>query len=163
MSKPSVTIIHDTAPPLSGKVTYGIEGVDDQALARAEAIIVGLQDEYLTWAEQDIQQIERRCTDMMAQPEDERAHAIRELFAVVHGMRGQGTSFGFPLITAFADSFARFVEPRTTCGAREMEIIQAHIYAIRTALADRLTEDGGVVGAALLADLKRTQEQYARG
>lgn len=161
MSKLSVAEIYGNGASLRDKVTYDFEGVDETALARAEAAIADMQGDYLVWAEQDIQQIERHCANALALPEDERAHTMRELFATAHGMKGQGGSFGFPLVTQVSDSLARFIQDRTQCGPREMNVIHVHIDALRMVISERLTNDGGFAGEKMLAGLKQVLDKFA--
>jgi hypothetical protein len=162
MSKLGIAEIYDNSSHLRDKVTYGTDGVDDDMLARAEAAIAALHDDYLTWAAQDIERIERLCTEAMALPEQERGHALRELFVAVHGMKGQGGSFGYPLITAIADSFSRFVEGRGGWGHREMEVITVHIAAIQMVIGEHLAGDGGAAGEQLLNGLHQVLEKFGR-
>jgi hypothetical protein len=162
MGKLSVAEIYENSAALRDKVTYGAGGVDEDILARAEAAVAGLQEDYLVWAEQDIGAIERQCASVLALPEDERAHTIGELFATVHGMKGQGGTFGFPMITRVADSLSRFIEHRTFCGPREMDVINVHINAMRVVIVERLTDDGGIKGQQMLLGLEHVLEKFAR-
>lgn len=162
MGKLGVAEIYENSAALRDKVTYGVDGVDDELLARAEAAVAGLQGDYLVWAAQDIAAMERQCTTMLSLPEDERAHALGELFTTVHGMKGQGGSFGFPLITQIADSLSRFIEHRTLCGPHEMDVITVHIDAMRVVIAERLTDEGGVAGAQMLLGLERVLDKFDR-
>ncbi len=85
MAKLGIAEIYENGATLRDKVTYGADGVDDDVLARAEAAIAGLSEDYLVWAENDIQSIEQQCAAALALPEDEQAHSIQELYK--HGSR----------------------------------------------------------------------------
>ncbi len=162
MTKIGVAEIYQSGNTLYEKAAHGAGGVDDEMIARAEAAMADLHGEYLTWAAQDIQTIERQCADAMALPGNECSHALRELFAVVHGMKGQGGSFGFPLVTMVADSLARFIEGCSRWGADEMDVITVHVNALRTVIVERLTDDGGVAGEEMMIGLQRALDKFGR-
>ncbi len=75
-------------------------------------------------------------------------------------MKGQGGSFGFPLMTRIADSLGRFIENLPLCGHREMDVINVHLNAMRMVLAEHLTDGGGQAGERMLLGLDHVIEKY---
>ena len=70
-------------------------------------------------------------------------------------LRGQGGTFGYPLIS----TFGKMLYDATGEGCREDDnavgIVKAHIDAMRAVLREKIAGDGGKIGRALLASLKK--------
>jgi chemotaxis protein histidine kinase CheA len=159
-NKSTVIEVHQDGPTLASKVEHGPDGVDEAALAQADAhAAAGLLYAFLAEADQDLNAIEHHCRTAAAQPVAERAAAIRELFAVAHGLRGQGGSFGFPMVTAIAASLNRFIEAQARFDEPEMAAIRGHVAALRRVLDARMSGDGGPTGQRLLDELAHLSAQ----
>ena len=74
--------------------------LDPLALARAEAALAALSNNYLAWADADLTRLQGALAPF--QPD--------LLFAVAHDMKGQAGTFGFPLITELAHRLCRLLE-----------------------------------------------------
>lgn len=143
-------------PPdvLKAKVGYGAGGVDPEVLARAEAAVAGLQAEYLTWAQGDLERLQGAFDAGRCTPDPQRAQAMRRVFEICHDIKGQGGSFGYDLMTVVGGQLCRFVEAHSSYGEREFAVVQLHIDVMRIVIGDRLVGDGGKVGQRLLNGLR---------
>jgi len=74
---------------------------------------------------------------------------VPRLRAILHELRGQGGTFGFPLVTDICDSAVRYIDPLAEVSARDVDMIQAHINALRAVVAGNIQGDGGPVGQEL--------------
>ena len=156
----AVAEIYEQPNPLRAKVSYGPEGIDDKVLAKAEAAIANLGQEFLGWIELDVKAAQQKFDVITDLPEDERDHAMHELFTILHDMKGQGGSFGFPLITTIANGVCRFVESRSKYGPHEMDAIHLHLDALRVVVTHHLSGDGGYVGEKMLQGLEKVMAKF---
>ena len=87
------------------------EGRISNALARAEAAVASLAQDYATWALADVA---KARTALAAAIDDPAGHAphVEALFRVGHDLKGQGTSFGFPLVTKIGHSLCALTRDR---------------------------------------------------
>jgi hypothetical protein len=161
MTKPAIVEIYQDRNQLRRKVTYGPDGVDDAVLARAEAAIAGMHDDFLAWAEADVDAAQRLYDEAQALPAMERMVAMGRLFAIAHSMKGQGGSFGFPLVTQVADSLARFLAGQHLFTDREMDVIHVHVDALRMIVAERLAGEGGYTGEKMLNGLHKVLKKFS--
>jgi len=69
------------------------------------------------------------------------------MFDMAHEIRGQGGSFGFPLVSVIGDSLCKFLDGRARLAGAELEVIKVHILAMK---------------AVFRQDLKGTQDAMAR-
>jgi hypothetical protein len=156
----AVAEIYEQPNPLRAKVSYGPEGIDDKVLAKAEAAIANLGEEFLSWIEQDVKAAQQKFDSTVDLPEGERDHSMHELFNLLHDMKGQGGSFCYPLVTTIANGVCRFVESRSKYGPHEMDAIQLHIDALRMVVAHHLSGDGGYVGEKVLKGLEKVLAKF---
>ncbi len=126
-------------------------------LAQANEAIAALAKEYPIWAAQDIKKMIQALQDARSLSGEKRADMIRkELFKIAHNTKGQGATFGYPLITDIGDHLCRYIERIENIQNEEMNIMRDHINAMDTILKQKLTGDGGTVGQELKDKLLNT-------
>jgi hypothetical protein len=64
-------------------------------------------------------------------------------------MRGQGGTFGYPIITTVAKSLHEAISEGAGRTDNHIEIIKAHIDTMHVVIEERVEGDGGVVGCEL--------------
>ncbi|MDA1089961.1 MAG: Hpt domain-containing protein [Proteobacteria bacterium] len=114
----------------------------EQAILRALNATENLSEAYQGWAVDDLQDLWRAFQESAS---DEGAE-VRKMFNIAHEVRGQGGSFGFPLITSISDSLCKVLEPRTSLTRRDMEVIRIHILAMKAVFHQGLKGDSGNAG-----------------
>ncbi len=174
MAKPPGSGVEFIAVPntLRNKVKITPEGVDESVLEKAEKIIVEMKDDYLTWAEADIARLQKVSTEIRdvgnSDPSSVSNEVISQTFATIyeisHDMRGQGGSFGYPLMTAVCDRMCNFLEkvmdaPKLT----QMPVLSVCIDTMSLIISQRLDGDGGGMGNNLLRALDAAIAKTSRG
>lgn len=160
MSNDDMEFIH---PPshLKSKVSVSDKGIDNAALARAEAVIAGLQSNYLQWVEEDLTNLQAAYERASNDPQNRRVH-ISEIFRIAHDVKGQGGSFGYQLVTVIATYLCRIVEKIENPGPKQMNVIKVHIDALRLVINKRMEGDGGPAGAGLIQGLEAVIAEISR-
>lgn len=144
------------------------EGEMARRLARAEAAVADLAKSYVGWASTDVEKcVEHLALARAAAPTgnlpagnlpegaaDDRSIAIQALYAIAHNIKGQGSSFGFPLMTRLGDSLCRLTRAKRPFADSDLNVIQAHLEAMRLVLAQGIRGDGGELGAKLAQRLE---------
>ena len=95
-SKPTVISPPNTLRAKVGKAQPSAE--DLQAVHRAEAAIASLATEYVDVVDGDLANLQAAADGLVSEPQNREAH-LKRIFAIAHDMKGQGGSFGYPLIT----------------------------------------------------------------
>ena len=142
-------------PPqtLQGKISKGGPGaVDMAALARAEAVIENLADDYIDWVTEDFGRLEVAFDHLKSGAPDD-ADNIDAMFSVVHDMKGQGGSFGYPLMSQISDLLCGILENADGFSSREFKAMRVYIDAMRVVISHQLKDDGGAEGKQLLMGL----------
>ena len=132
---------------------------EEDMLARAEAAVRELTSDYPGWAMADVEQLLQQIASIPpgAAREDP---IVTSTHKKAHDMRGQGGSFGYPVITAIAESFCRFLNGLSTVDKKALEILAAHAKAMRVILANGLAGDGGPAGKKLIGELQAVVQKH---
>ncbi len=96
-------------------------------------------------------------TDIAALGRDgvERPAILARLRAAVHDLKGQGASFGYPLVTEFGMSLSHLLYRIRDIDDATMARIVLHGDLLTAVAAHRISGDGGETGLALRAGLAR--------
>ena len=135
------------------KLSGGV-GVDPERLiAEAEAALATLNVDYETWVGADLTRLETAFQDAERDPE-RRQELLRQAHGIAHEMRGQGTTFGYPLVTHAANSLCRLFEAIDDVADEfALRAIELHIGGLRSIIINRIKGDGGATGRALVTAL----------
>ena len=132
----------------------GVSGTIDAVwMDAAERSIGAAKFDYIEAAHEDMARLATAYDKAMKDPANRVAH-MQELYGIVQSIKGQGTSFGYPLMTAVGTQLARFIED---CGDNltdaQMDAVKVHQEALRLVMQQKMEGDGGPVGGKLVAGL----------
>ncbi|WP_417463480.1 hypothetical protein [Kordiimonas sp.] len=144
-----------TAGLAPGKVS-----ISPEALEAAEKALTKMAEDYPDWVSGLIVKLQEqhgRCVDT---PESRR-DCFEEIHRIAHDMKGQGGTFGYPLITTFADSLYGFTYKRDEISDGQVELIKAHLDAMRAVIRGRISGTGGEIGEKLTDSLNDAIQKYS--
>jgi two-component system chemotaxis response regulator CheY len=92
-----------------------------------------------------------------------RAIDVRRLFGLLHDVKGQGTMFGYPLLTALAQPLCEMTRGRTALIAAECDAIRLHLDAMELVVRHRIETES--LGERMMAELAalNVRARTARG
>ena len=125
----------------------------EAVLARAQAAVADLAKNYGATTLGDLDQCAALLRTARETPE-RRAAAIKDLYNIAHNIKGQGGSFGYPLVTRIGHSLCTLVRQERTFSDADLGVVQAHLDALRLILTKDIKGEGGEVGAKLAARLE---------
>ena len=123
------------------------------AIARAEKALENLSSEFHNWLDEEICRLETAWKN--AQPLTNRDEQLNDVYGASHDLKGLAATYGFPLITRYADSLCRLLATDIRREIAPKNLIEAHVYACRTAMRDDIKTDSHVMGGALAQELER--------
>jgi hypothetical protein len=135
--------------------------IDPEALARAEAALQEMVEDYPDWVKSLLDRLAEEHRRAVDTPHERRGQ-FEKIHRIAHDMRGQGGTFNYPLMTDFSDSLYHFTGPNAGMTDNHVEIIKAHIDSMRVVINQRLQGDGGPSGQALKAGLQKAIEKYSK-
>ena len=117
--------------------------------------------DFTKWAQDYLGRLSDLCTQALLEP-GRRTQQFVEINQVALELRGQGGTFGYPLISTFGKML--FDSSREGCceDDAQVEIVKAHVDAMRAVLREKISGDGGEVGKALIAALREGIEKQEK-
>lgn len=145
---------------LRDKVAGG-RPADDDMLRRAAAAIAVLGETFEKHAIAEVEKMYRLFREG-ADIEGKRQENAEAIYDIAHDLRGQGTTFEYPLVTRICSSLCTFIAARKKSGvldADDFEVICVHLDALNAVLALRVIGDGGPTGQEIGEGLETAVEK----
>jgi chemotaxis protein histidine kinase CheA len=142
-------------PPISlkakaGSVT-GTLAVNPEVLKRAELAMEGLRHEFDDWLTDDIEVLAKAYSAFSDMPSPATAGA---LFRAAHDLKGQATTFEYPLIARIAASLAKLMDGMQSWEAAPLPLVCAHIDAIHVIHRDHIKDISNLIALTLAEELE---------
>jgi chemotaxis protein histidine kinase CheA len=144
-------------PPnmLKAKVGTGTPGLDMAAIKRAETAMDGMRGGFAEWAAADVDKL-MTARAQFANDGDTVARAA--LLRAVHDMKGQATTYDFPMIARVAGSLSKLIGE--LCEKKELPsgLIDAQFNAIKVIYRDRVMDTSNKMAQMLSSELEKQVE-----
>ena len=147
-----VQIIQPPNNLLKAKTGSGKVKLDTDAIQRAESAIEKIGQDFPNRAQTDLDEMEKALGAARQNPQQQEDY-LMQIFRRAMELKGQGGSFGYDLITQVGDSLKKFTEGRSEAKTRDIEIIAAHVNAMRVVMVKDIRGDGGEIGQAIVDGL----------
>lgn len=144
---------------LGGQVPSGPGSISEEALAAAEEQFEKMAEDYPDWVQGVLTRLHEQHSRCVDTP-DHRHQCFKRLNEIAHDMKGQGGTFGYNLISSFAVSLYEFTRPRETYSDSVVELVKAHVDAMKAVITGRVKGDGGEVGGELTKTLQQAIEKF---
>jgi len=145
------------SPPNLLKMKVGDGRIDPDSIAKAENAVLLMKDDFLEWIREDLERMEAALTRAKQDGAARNTH-IETLFAASHDMKGQGGTFGYPLISRIGHSLCTMLERDGK--EANLKIASAHVEAIRGIILRNVTGDGGMIGQQIAEGLEAAASQF---
>ena len=114
-----------------------------------------LSAKFPAWASGDVQKIKQYLNEAGGVFGDERTEIIRtKVYPKAHDLKGQGTTFGYPLITDIGSHMCKLMTSKVNFSTDDLLILKNDAQMMETVLWKKLQGDGGPKGAQMLEKLK---------
>ncbi len=140
-------------PPnmLKAKAGSAIGGIDVAALKRAELAMDTLKSEFTEWIVDDVNRLSA-CRNQFA--EHKTAKTRDDLFRASHDIKGQATTFEFPLVARAATSLCKLIDAMPAPESIPLLLVDAHVTAIRIIFRDKIKDVSNAMAVELLKELE---------
>jgi hypothetical protein len=145
--------VTDPTNPKPQTPRFKFGGLDAAAIARAEAALKSLSTNFDQWMNDEIVKLNAARERIRA--EGFTAETAENLYFRAHDLKGLGTTYEFPLVTRMAASLCRILHDPATRLSAPLDLVDAHIDAVRKAVADQLRTDADPAGRAIAEDLEK--------
>ncbi len=122
---------------------------------KASDVIADLAQKYPSWAITDVLKLKKSLNDAKSLSGEARIHLIQtELYKTAHDIKGQGATFGYPLMTELGAHLCRFIKSSSKFDREEMDQIKQDIDDMERVIREKISGDGGQVGYLILGRLQ---------
>ena len=140
-------------PPnmLKAKVGGTFAGLDMAAVKRAEQAMETLKVEFSDWIAKDISRLGEVYAAFLA---DRGAARAGDLFRASHDLKGQATTFEYPLIARVASSLCKLLDELEPSEAVPLPLVEAHVDAIHVIHRDKIKDISDLTALTLAEELE---------
>lgn len=130
------------------------EGEGAEALIKAADAAIGSQAiDYLGRLRSDLAEV-KSAIDIALNSDDRRDAAVDRLFSLIHNMKGQGTTFGYPLVSQIGALTCSILQRNQPADEARLRIVKANIDALSIVIEHNLAGNGGALGSKLVERLE---------
>lgn len=147
----------DPPHPIRDKVTGG-GPMTGQMLKKAEDVVQKHAERYIGRAQEQIDGL-IESVEIAKNETGDRKEIFETVFLKSHDIRGLGSTFGYFLVTDIAASLCNFVESVDKYDDDVVEVVNAHVDALRGMIGNNIRGDGGKIGREILAGLALAVEK----
>lgn len=133
---------------LKAKVGKAV-GTDKAAIARAESVIESFKASYDERVASELEDIHALFTEMKLT----KRYDLRRILIAAHEVRGEAGTYGYPLLSSVARSLCELLPRIENPTTVQLEVVDAHIKAMRTIVAHKIMDDGGELGKEVVGGL----------
>lgn len=153
-AKGSYEVIHQ--PNKLKDLVGGPARMDEKLIEKAESAlaeaVAGI--DLSETAKESIEKLDA-AVERLAEGSEEAEGPERTIFTVMHDLRSQGSSFGYPMVEKIATSMNRYLElggPGER-GHNDLDAIKAHVDALKAVVATKMKGDVGAIGQQIVDGL----------
>lgn len=152
MTKASANPVFKVPNTLKAKIGNAPGPDLDQIVAEAEKALDGMREQSRGWLQDYFDAFSAAMEDFQA-GKVPGSEAIERIRKTAHEIKGQGTTFGYPLLTAVGHRLQTWIERDPQAAARHPEVAAAHIDFMRLVFNGGIHDLGGAKEAELIAAL----------
>lgn len=146
-----------------GGIGSGAVGeIPSDLLEEAEASLERAALDFTEWAGKYLAKLSGLCEQALEQEPELRRGQFQEINLLAHELRGQGGTFGYPLISVFGKRLYEVTGSECRIGDKSVEVVKAHVDVMRAVLREKIAGDGGQVGRELRKSLDAAIEKQQR-
>ena len=115
--------------PSSGGKSYS------EIIRDTDKVIEKNRMRFVRYLADDIKDVQKMFRVYMQDPSDEN---LRPIFDRIHNLRGQGTLFGYPLVTTIGGHFCRYIDNLADGVSPRREVVQTFINSLQVVQAEQI-------------------------
>lgn len=134
--------------------------LSEQMLKRAEGVVQQHAEKYIERAQEQVDALVGIAREAETETGD-KTEVFSRLFLQSHDIRGLGSTFGYTLVTNIAASLCNFIESLDRYDNDVLEVVTAHVDALRGMIGNDVKGDGGAIGREIIDGLAQAVDKVA--
>jgi len=132
--------------------------VSADPVARAEAALKKLADEFTTWMYDECERLDAAREDAVRHGLTQKTHG--PLFRAAHDIKGEAATFGYPALAGAAESLCRLLEHTPQLTRIPIALVDQHVAAIRAIFREYDRPDLSEVANTLTNRLRDVTDDF---
>lgn len=149
-----------TPPDRLRSAVVRLADATDDPVARAEAALAQLADEFTDWMHAECERLEGARQVVKRDGFNKTTHDA--LFRAAHDIKGEAATFGYPAVDVVAASLCRLLEHTPDIGRIPLALVEQHVDAVRAMVREHPRSDLAGVANALTRRLREVTEDFLR-
>jgi HPt (histidine-containing phosphotransfer) domain-containing protein len=164
IEKPAIATYSDheviTPPNRLRRAVSTVAATDpaDDPVARAEAALANLSNEFSTWMEDECARLDAARRDVKARGFSKATH--QALFHAAHDIKGDAATLGYPAVAAPADSLCRLLEHTPDMTRIPLTLVDQHVDAVRAIIRESARPGSADMAEELTKRLREVTEEF---
>jgi hypothetical protein len=138
---------------LRAKAALVVETDPDAIFRAADRALADKADSFLDHARAELSTL-RDLFHGAAEAPEQSEGALRRAYVIAHDLKGQGTSYGFSLMTEVAGLLCAVLRARRAGDGEWRRVAEKHVEALELVIGHGILADGGTLGRRLVDRLK---------
>lgn len=134
--------------------------IHENLLDEAEETLEHDAKGFIDWAAGYLRQLSTLVKEAREKGISARGPEFERINLVAHEIRGQGGTFGYPLMSILAKSLYELTRDDCPMNNANLEICIAHIDAMRAVIRDKVGGDGGEIGRAVVKSISEAIKKH---
>ena len=141
-------------PPnmLKTKVGGAMPALDQRAIAKAEAALEKMSDQFADWIKEELARLLEAWADFEAAPSSPATKD--ELHRRAHDLKGLAPTYGYPLVGRICATLCKLTGDEYGEISAPDRLLKAHVDAVKAAILGKIKGADHPVGLALVAELE---------
>lgn len=157
-NKPKVEFI-ENPNPLRSKVKVKAGADPSELIAQANEAVGKLSAEFETIFAESVAALASAMSEVR-QTGMTREQGLVRMRRLLHDLRGQAGTFGYPLVSQVGDSACKFIDLSESTSETEVGVLSMHIDALKAINQAKIKGDGGPIGQELMNGLRKVILKY---
>jgi CheY-like chemotaxis protein len=136
--------------------------IDVESILNVQREMDGWAEDFRDWTDDFIRQIESALGECRKSPTADRRKPFNRINFLAHEMRGQGGTFGYPLVSQVARSLFDLTLHNLDRSDACCDLIGEHVRVLKAVIREDIKGDGGLVGRELLDEMRRANAKFLR-
>jgi len=136
--------------------------IDIQKIIDVQREMDSWAEDFRDWTDDFLRQVDAALAACRSSETADRTKPFNRINFLAHEMRGQGGTFGYPLVSQVARSLFDLTLHNLDRSDACCDLIEEHVRVIRAVIREKIAGDGGTVGRELLAELKKANAKFLR-
>lgn len=133
----------------------------DRIVAQAETALDGLKDQYETWIRDYLDAIVKALDEARASHPPDPA-AIAQIRKISHELKGQGETFGYPLLTQSGHMLHGLIDKDERLASRNLSLIAAYVDFMNLVVKNEVHDMVGLDAAQLMSALETATKKLLK-